>query len=211
MNVAATPTPLAAVPSLSVPAGFAPVFAGWNVWDLYQADEPDESILGSIWHAGESQDRLLRVWVEDNLRDNAPGTAVADPANPTALSGDPVQPIPSAGGLVPLVTRSSVPTLAGALQLGTADSTAALHTVRFYNRGAASVMPWPHDGNFVLDAVYTPSASNPITNAPAPTTLAGSASAAADAIGHGLETLAWVAAGAAAVFILLKLAGRSRS
>lgn len=193
----------------AIPAGFAPVFAGWNVWDLYQADVPDQSVLGTIWTAGESQDRLLRVWVEDQLRDNAPGVAVADPLNPAALSGDPVQSIPKVTTLPVLVDRSSVPTLAGALQVGEAGTGATLRTVRFYNRGTPSVMPWPHDVNFVLDAVYTPSATNPITNAPAPTTLAGAASSAGDAIASGLSTLAWIGGAAVAVLLLSKL-GKGR-
>lgn len=195
---------------MSAPAGFAPVFPGWNVWDLWQADEPDQSVLGTIWHAGESQERLLRVWVEDQLRDNAPGVAVADPLNPAGLSGDPVQPIPKVTGLELAATRADVPELAGALQIGTSSSAAQLRTVRFYNRGAAAVLPWPHDVNFVLDAVYVPSTSNPVTNAAPPTTLGGAASAAGDSIAHALTLVAWVGGGIAALLLLSKLGKAGR-
>lgn len=194
---------------MTTPAGFAPVFAGWNVWDVWQADDPDQSVLGSIWTAGESQDRLLRVWVENELSDNAPGVAVADPLNPAALKGDQVQTIPSAAGLTQEATRASIPELAGALQLGTPTSTAHVHTVRFYNRGAASVLPWPHDQNFVVDAVYTPSTTNPITSAPAPSSLAGTASSAAAGLGHVAEVLAWGAGAIAVAVVVSKLLRRS--
>jgi hypothetical protein len=188
---------------MTTPAGFAPVFAGWNVWSLWQADDPDESVLAKIWHAGMTPERLLRVWVEDQLRDNAPGVAVADPANPAALSGDPVQPIPGATGLDAALTRGSVPALAGAQQLGTASSGAQLRFVRFFNRGTASVMPWPHDVNFELDTVFQPSATNPITNAPGPATLAGAAS---NALG-GLVTALEIAAAVGVAVLLSKLVG----
>jgi hypothetical protein len=187
----------------------APVFAGWNVWSLWQADDPDQSVLGTIWHAGESQERLLRVWVEDQIRDNAPGAAVADPANPAALSGDPVLPIPVPTGLAVTATRASIPELSGALQLGTKTSEAHLKAVRFFNRGGFAVLPWPHDANFVLDTVFTPSPSSPLTNGPGPSTLGGLASDASSALAHGLETVAWVAAGAAALYLLATLARRS--
>src|SRR3954470_7881441 len=173
---------------MTTPAGFAPVFKGWNVWDLWQADDPDESVLGTIWHAGESPERLLRVWVEDELADNAPGVAVADPLNPAALKGEPVQVIPRVTGLAIAALRHDVPELAGALQLGNKGSTAALHTVRFFNRGDASALPWPHDKNFVLETVYEPSSTNEVTNAPPPGTLAGGVDSALHAAGNFAES-----------------------
>lgn len=194
---------------MTTPAGFAPVFKGWNVWDLYQADDPDEGVLGSIWHAGESQDRLLRVWVENELADNAPGVAVADPLNPAALRGDQVQPIPRPSGLLPAATRADIPELAGAQQLGNEGSKASLRSVRFFNRGEASMLPWPHDRNFLLDTVYQPSSSNPLTNAPAPGSLAGSANSVGSGVAHGLETLAWVVGGVGVLYVLSKL-GKGR-
>ena len=128
---------------LAVPVGFAPVFAGWNVWDVYQADNPDESVLGELWHAGISEDELLQTWVVNQIEDNAPGANVSDPLNPDPrkLRGDVVQILPNAGTLARAAVRDAIPELAGAAQLGTKDSTARLRTVRFYNRGAASTMP----------------------------------------------------------------------
>ena len=134
-----------------------------------------------------------------------PGVAVADPANPAALKGDQVQVVPNAGALVPAATRAEVPELAGALQLGDTGSAAIKFTVRFFNRGASGVMPWPHDENYALDTVYTPSTSSPITNADPPSSLGGAATNAAAAIGHGLETLAWVAAGVGVLLVLANL------
>ena len=191
------------------PQGFAPIFPGWNVWDLWVADDPDTSILTDLWNAGESPERVMRVWVENELEENAPGSAVADPANPAALRGDQIQPIPKVTGLDVAASRADIPALAGAEQVGKQGSTATLRTVRFWNRGAQTVMPWPHDENFLLDAVYTPSTTNAVTNAPQPTSLAGTATDAGAAIGHGLETLAWVVGGVAALLLLSKFVGRS--
>lgn len=193
---------------MTTPAGFAPVFAGWNVWSVWQADDPDLGVLGSIWTAGESPDRLLRVWVENELSDNAPGVAVADPANPAALRGDQIQIIPNAGTLTAAVTRASVPQWAGALQVGTKDSAAHLRVVRFFNRGEASVLPWPGDQNFVVDTVYQPEATNTITNAPAPDSLAGALGGAAAGVGQVVTVVAW-AAGAIAVAVILSKLRRS--
>lgn len=200
------------------PAGFVPVFQGWNVWDVWQADDPDTNILGKIWTAGESSERLLRVWIEDQLRDNAPGSAVADPANPLALSGAQIQPIPSvktvpisdADGLAVAATRADIPELAGALQLGNSDSKATLHTVRFYNRGALTLMPWPHDQNFVVDRAYIPSAQNPVTNSPPPSSLAGGASGALDDVKSVVTVLAVGAGLVLGVVLITALVNSSR-
>ncbi len=187
--------------------GFAPVFAGWNVWDVYQADSPDENVLGAIWHAGISEDRLLQLWVENEIENNAPGANLSDPLNPNPehFRGDSVQIIQGAGTLSRAAVRDSIPALAGAQQLGNTDSTARLRTVRFYNRGQATTMPWPHDQNFLVDAVFQPDPTNGITNAPAPSTFGGSVKELGSGIAHAVETLAWVAGGAAVVFLLVKL------
>ena len=191
----------------AAPVGMAPVFAGWNVWDVYQADSPDENLLGKIWHAGITEDQLLKLWVENQVEDNASGANISDPANPNPehFRGDSVQIIASASTLGRAAVRDSIPELAGAQQLGTQDSTARLRTVRFYNRGSATVMPWPHDQNFLVDVVFQPDAKNPLTNAPAPTTFGGSVAAFGSEAAHAIETLAWVVGGAAALFFLFKL------
>lgn len=196
----------------SLPVGFAPLFAGWNVWDIYQADSPDEGVLGTIWHAGISQDELLKTWVVDQVEDNAPGANLSDPLNPDfrKFRGDVVQIIPNAGTLTRAAVRDSIPELASAQQLGTKDSTAKLRTVRFYNRGAQTTMPWPHDQNFLLDATFQPDPGNLITNSPAPSTASGTLQDLGSELGHGLETLAWVVGGAAAVYVLFQLT-RKRS
>lgn len=202
----------------AAPAGFLPVFAGWNVWDVWQADDPDTNILGSIWHAGESQERLLRVWVEDQVEDNAPGAALSDSANPAALKGSQVQPIAhinttptsSKDGLAVAATRADIPELAGALQLGTEDSKATLHTVRFYNRGSQTTMPWAHDGNFLVDRAYVPSSQNPVTNSPAPSSLAGGADELSKQLASGLKIVAVGAGVVLGVVLIVSLANASR-
>ncbi len=194
------------------PAGFAPVFAGWNVWDVYQADSPDEGVLGTIWHAGIDEDSLLRLWVENQIENNAPGANVSDPLNPDPehFRGDEIKIIPNAGTLTRAAVRDSVPALAGAQQLGTGSSTARLRTVRFYNRGAQTTMAWPHDQNFLVDAVFQPDAGNAITNSPAPSTTGAAISELGSGLSHAIDVLAWVAGGAAAVFLIYKF-GSSKS
>jgi hypothetical protein len=159
----------------SSPAGFVTVFPGWNVWALWRSDDPVRGVLGTIWNAGMSADSELRVWVEDQIKDNAPGAAVADPMNPAALRGAQIQIIGNASGLDVDATRADIPDLAGAVQLGDKDSKASRVFVRFFNRGQQAVMPWPHDENVLLDSSFVPSSSNPITSGAAPSSLAGSA------------------------------------
>jgi hypothetical protein len=154
--------------SSTAPAGFAPIFAGWNVWDVWQATDPTFQVM----MAGLSLDRRLRIWVE-NATKEAPGVAVADPANPAAIVGDQVQIIPKVEGLELARSRGAVPELGGFQQVGSSGSGAALRTVRFFNRGTAGAVPWPHDENDLLENVWTPDASNPVTNAPQPSSLGG--------------------------------------
>jgi hypothetical protein len=71
-------------------------------------------------------------------------------------------------------------------------------------------MPWPRDQNFLVDVVYQPDPGNIITNSPAPATASGTLKDIGSELGHGLETLAWVVGGAAAVYVVFQLT-RSRS
>lgn len=167
-RVGAATTPTAA-------PGFVTVFPGWNVWALWRSDNPDRSVFADIWNAGMSPDRELQVWVENQIKDNANGAAVADPANPAALRGDQIKIIPGANGLVVDGTRADIPELAGPVQLGEQDSKASRVFVRFYNRGQQALMPWPHDANVLLDASFLPSTSNALTNGAAPSSLGGAA------------------------------------
>lgn len=195
---------------MTTPVGFAPVFKGWNVWSIYQADVPDRSVLEEIWMAGVDPSRALRIWVEDQVDDHAPGAVVGDPVspNPKKFKGEMVKEVPNANGLTQAAIRKEVPGLEGAQQLGEEGSGARLFFVRFYNRGEASALPWPHDKNFLVESVYQPDATNGLTNAPPPGSAAEDLQAAAGALGHGLEVVAWVAGGVAVLFILSKLGSR---
>ncbi len=195
---------------VGAPAGFAPIFPGWNVWEIDQADDPVLGVLGTIWTAGESAERMLRIWVEDQIKDNAPGAAVADPANPAALKGDQVQLIPPVQGLDVAAARGDIAALAGPQQLGSKDSKVTLRTVRFYNRGTNSVLPWPHDENFLLERVFTPSADNAVTNAAPPSSLAGSATAAAEAAGTAVKAIAIGAGVVLGVVLIVSLINSSK-
>jgi len=190
---------------MTAPAGFAELFKGWNVWDVWQSDDPIEGIGDAVLNAGMSLERQLRVWVENWIKENAPGAAVADPANPFALRGDQIQIIPNAGGLVPAQSRSEMPELAGALQLGKQGSKGIKRTVRFFNRGDAGAIAWPQDQNYLLDTVYQPSDASPITNEAAPGSLAGAASGAADAVGSALKVVAIVGGVAIGALILVNV------
>jgi hypothetical protein len=175
------------------PAGFAQLFPGWNVWEVWQSQDPIEGIGDAVLNAGVSLERQLRIWVEDWIKDKAPSAAVADPANPFALKGAQVEIIPNPAGLELLQTRADVPGLAGALQLGEQGSQGLKRTVRFYNRGAETAVAWPHDENYLLDAVYQPSSTNPLTNGSAPTSAGGIATDVAGGVGSALKVVAIVA------------------
>ena len=176
----------------AAPPGFATIFKGWNVWDIWQAQDPVEGLGDSISNLGLSLERQLRIFVE-KWADNGPGVAVGDTANPFALRGDQVDIIPNAADLQPAETRSQIPELAGAVQVGKEGTSAQRFTVKFFNRGAEAVVAWPHDANYLAENVYQPTATSPITGAPPPSSLAGAASAAA---GEAAQVLKVVAIGA---------------
>ncbi len=167
---------------LQAPAGFVPVFPGWNVWGVWQKNDLD--IEASM--LGVSHDQRLKIWVENEVQDNAPGAAVSDPFSPNVFKfrGDMVQIIPDAAGLSAVAHKEDVagPAL-------TVDGEATLRFVRFYNRGSLTVMPWPHDSNYLLDAAYLPSVTNPVTASPPPASTAATATEvakAAEGIGSGV-------------------------
>lgn len=178
--------------ALPLVPGMAPVFTGWNVWGVWQKDDLDVE-LSMI---GVGRDRRLRIWVENQVDDNAPGAEVGDPLspNPTKFKGEMVQLIPNDAGLSRIMGK----------ELGAAsvvlDGPPTLRFVRFYNRGPVTALPWPHDSNYLLDAVYMPSATNPVTNAPAPPSAAADIEEVADAaksIGSGLVVVLGIGLGVA--------------
>lgn len=187
------------------PAGFAQIFPGWNVWEIWQSQDPVEGIGDAVLNAGVSLERQLRIWVEDWLREHAPTAAVADTANPFALKGSQIEIIPNPGGLERLQTRADVPGLAGAMQLGKEGSQGLKRTVRFFNRGGETAAAWPHDENYLLESVFQPSATNAITNGEAPTSLGGAASGAADTIGATLKVVAIVAGVGIGALLLIQI------
>ncbi len=190
---------------VGAPAGFAQVFKGWNVWEVWQAQDPIEGLGGAILNAGVSLERQLRIWVEDWLREHAPSAAVADTVNPFALKGSQVEIIPNPGDLELLQTRADVPGLAGAMQLGKEGSQGVKRTVRFFNRGTETATAWPHDENYLVESVFQPSSTNPLTSGAAPTSLGGAASGAADTLGGALKVVAIVAGVGIGVLLLVQI------
>lgn len=164
----------------------AKVFKGWNVWAVLRKNDLSFNPL----MVGVSPDRQLRIWVEA-AADKAPGAAVADPANPFNLRGGQVEILQSPEGLEPEAEASSE--LPGQVPLLFGNAPSSRLVVRFYNRGSEGVTPWPHDDDFFLDTIYTPSADNPLTNGPAPGSLAGTATQVADQVGSTLKVVAIVA------------------
>jgi hypothetical protein len=184
--------------------GFAPIFHGWNVWDVFEKNDLDTEVGG----IGLSDDRRLRIWVEDSIKHGAPAAAVSDPANPAKLVGDMVEIISNAGDLTPATRKESVPGTAFVL-----DGPATLHTVRFYNRGPDTALSWPHSSNFLLDVAYAPSSSSPITSAPEPSTLAGTVNQAAEAADKTIKVVlivVAVGAGAGVLWWLISNANKGR-
>lgn len=208
MRAAAAPSVGEAPPApelSAIPAGFAQIFPGWNVWQLWGSEEPNQGLSGTIFNTGLSLERQLRIWVENAIKDGAPGAAVADPANPAALRGDQIQLLPSAGTLKILQTRGEIPSLAAGQQLGAEGSRAIFYTVRFYNRGQADVLPWPHDENYLLENVYKPDPENPLTSGPRPDSLAGAASDIGEGLKSTLKVVAVVAGVGLGVVLLVSL------
>src|SRR5262245_42136426 len=170
-------------------ADFAPVFAGWNVWNVWQKNDLDfEAAM-----VGLDRSRRLRIWVEDAVRLGAPGAVVADPLD---LKGGQVEVLPTAPPELETAARKEG--VGGPAML--LDGPATLRTVRFYNRGAPSKLVWPHDSNYLLDSVLTPSTSSQATTCGPPGTIAqgvgsGVANAASEAgvgkalVGIGLAVL----------------------
>jgi hypothetical protein len=183
--------------------GLAPVFPGWNVWAVWQKNDLDFEIS----MLGVSADRRLRIWVENAVDDNAPGAAVGDPLSPnvTKFKGEMVQIVPSAGELLPVARKESVPNSVPAL-----DGPPSLFFVRFYNRGQLTSLAWPHDGNHLLDAVYLPSPISPITNAPEPASAAATVDEAGEVVKGAAASTSGLLAGAAAVLALGLLLSRRR-
>lgn len=153
----ADPNPQAADPAM------APVFEGWNVWAVYQKTDLDFEPL----MLGLSRDRRLRIWVEDNVRLNAPGTDVADPID---VKGSQVQIIAgdAPSGLKSAARKEQVP---GDVMLLEGDN--ERRVVRFFNHGKASALPWPHDSNYLLDEVYQPDPHAAVSSGDAPRQIAG--------------------------------------
>jgi len=164
----------------------AQVFKGWNVWAVLRKNDLSFNPL----MVGVNADRRLRMWVEA-AADQAPGVNVSDPANPFGLKGGQVELLQAPEGLEPFAEVSSE--MPGQVPLLFGDAPSSRVFVRFYNRGAEAVTPWPHDEDFFLDTIYQPSAENPLTSAPAPGSLAGSAGEAADKVGGALKVIAIVA------------------
>lgn len=163
---------------------FAKVFPGWNVWAVWQQKDLNFEPL----HVGESRDRRLRIWIEDAVRLGAPGTIVADPVD---LKGGQIEILPGAPAGLSQVQRKE-DTSGPAMLL---DGPGELRFVRFYNRGAPGSLVWPHDGNYLLDAVYQPDPKNETTSGPAPSTIGGTvAGGVKEVAGDALSGLGTVAA-----------------
>jgi hypothetical protein len=182
----------------AAPLGFATVFKGWNVWGVRQKDDLDFEAL----MIGVSRDRRLRIWAED-AADSAPGAAVADSANPFVLKGSQVEIINSVGSLVTAETQGE--SLAGV----NLDGPSTVRFVRFFNRGVEAVTPWPHDSNYLLETVYQPSTDSPITNAPGPSSLAGSVSQATGEVSSAVKMLA-IGGGVVLAVVLITSLVKSR-
>src|SRR6185369_12842997 len=154
----------------------AQVFKGWNVWAVLRKDDLSVNPL----MLGVSADRRLRIWVEASA-DAAPGVNVSDPAIPFALKGGQVEILQAPEGLEPVNEASSE--MPGQVPLLFGDAPSSRVFVRFYNRGVEGVTPWPHDSDFFLDTIYQPSSENPLTSAPPPGSLAGTAADLGDKVG----------------------------
>lgn len=178
---------------------FLPIFKGWNVWVVWQSKDLDFDPL----MIGVSRDRRLRIFVEDAVR---LGSADADVADPLDLKGGQVEILPA----IPrgLATAKTKEQLAGDRAL-TIDGPAEERVVRFFNRGNATHILWPHDNNHLVDRVLIPSPDNPATSGTAPPRIGSEVTEPLKSAGKGIAVVAGVAvAGVLLVAILSK--GSSR-
>lgn len=150
----------ALVSAVSTDPSLAHVFPGWNVWAVDQVkDLPFDPLM-----VGVDREAQLRIWVEDAVRLGAPGATVADPI---ALKGSQIQILADAPtGLPVFQHKEQVP---GDPML--TDGESSLRYVRFFNRGEASDLPWPHDDSYILDQILTPSPGSAATSGPGPGTI----------------------------------------
>lgn len=180
------------------PAGYAKVFPGWNAWAVFQKDDLDFETL----MVGVSPELRLRIWVEQQAS-KAPGVELADTVNLAALQGSQVEIIPSVDGLAVGQNRA----LELPAQEMFLDGPATRKLVRFYNRGSGEAFtPWPHDANYLLDAVFTPAPNNPITGGAPPSSLAGKLDKVSDTAGTVIKVVAVVAGLGLLALIIVKVA-----
>lgn len=169
------------------PTNLAPIFPGWNVWEVSQKLDLDFDPL----FIGVSRDRRLRVWVEDQVK----RSPAVDTGDSLQLKGDQVDIL---AGVPPALriaaTKEDVP---GDPML--LDGESSLRTVRFFNRGASGSIPWPHDDDYILDRVYIPDPKVPETAAPPPKT---TVQQVVDPTLGGLEAVVKIALGVAAVALV---------
>lgn len=173
-----------------------PIFAGWNAWAVWQSSDLSFNPL----MFGVSPERQLRIWVEDAVRLGAPGAKVADPID---LKGGQVEILPGApSDLKPAMTKEQVD---GGPLLLSSDADPKLFFVRFFNRGSASRLVWPHDDDYLLDTVFEPSKTSEVTQGPAPSTITETAGqGSADLIGAVGRPIFWALAGLVTLKWLLK-------
>lgn len=178
------------------PAGFAPIFKGYNLWGVYAKDslDFDPTMIGT------SADRRLQIFVEE-AANAAPGVAVADPVNPIALKGGQAEILPSAAGLTAALSRVSVP---GPLLM--LDGPATLRFVRFYNRGEEGVTAWPHNADFMLESVYQPDPENPVTSGAPPPSLAGAVDELAKGAGAVVKVVGGLIVFGGLIYLVSRLA-----
>lgn len=173
---------------------FAPVFKGWNVWVVAQKNDLGFDPL----MVGVSRDRQLRIWVEDQVRENAGGAELGDPV---ALKGSQVEILPARPtGLRSAQNKDQVP--GDALFL---EGAAELRIVRFFNRGAPARLVWPHDDDYLLDEVMQPDERNPTTSGPPPKTVTEDVIEPIKDVGTDVLVAVGVGVGA---LLLLKVLGR---
>lgn len=170
------------------PSDFVPVFPGWNVWTVWQVKDLSD-LSPEFW--GVSRDRRLRIWVEDWCRLRG-----VDVAGALDLKGSQIEILPSTPKDLAVLKRKE--------EIGgpalTVEGPAELRVVRFYSRGSSAVpIPWPHDDEYLVEAVYQPSASSPATSGPAPSTVV-------DGVTPSPETIEKISSASSKVLLVAALA-----
>jgi len=141
-----------------------PIFSGWNAWNVQAKNDLDWSALSSLpGFLGNTPAERLQIWVDNTVTRGSSAVSLRTLAG-LGLVGEQVEVLSApVEDLAVAVSRAQ---RGGPLQV--MDGPTTLTGVRFFNRDSRDVqIAWPDwDDNFMIEEVFQPSPSNPVTSGP---------------------------------------------